>query len=84
MGKLTVICFHVRSSEGGSPHRFQLWTDHLALGNMIDYVLAHTGLWGLGNLVASTVGELDNTPPYLMDVQWDSVGPPMDGHQGIA
>jgi hypothetical protein len=31
-------------------------------------------LWGLTNLVASMVFELDDTPPCLMDVYWDSVG----------
>jgi hypothetical protein len=31
-------------------------------------------LWGPANLVASTVTELDDTPPYLTGVQWDSVG----------
>jgi hypothetical protein len=28
---------------------------------------------GPANLVASTVTELDDTPPYFKDVQWDSV-----------
>jgi hypothetical protein len=41
--------------------------------NKIDYVLMHTGLWGPTILVASMVTELDDTPPYLMDVHWDSV-----------
>jgi hypothetical protein len=31
-------------------------------------------LSGPANLVASTVVELDDTLPYLTDVQWDSVG----------
>jgi hypothetical protein len=31
-------------------------------------------LWGPANLVASTVVELDDTPPYLMDDRRDSVG----------
>jgi hypothetical protein len=30
-------------------------------------------LWGPANLVALTVAELDDTPPYFTDVQWDSV-----------
>jgi hypothetical protein len=30
-------------------------------------------LTGPINLVASTVVELDDTPPYFTDVQWDSV-----------
>jgi hypothetical protein len=61
------------SAEGGSPCLCRLRTDHLTLVNKIDYVLTHMGLWGLTNLVASTVAELDDTPPYLMDVHWDSV-----------
>jgi hypothetical protein len=31
-------------------------------------------LWGPTNLVASTVAELDDTPPYLTDDIRDSVG----------
>jgi hypothetical protein len=31
-------------------------------------------LLGPTNLVASTVTELDDTPLYLTDVHWDSVG----------
>jgi hypothetical protein len=42
MGRVRVVCFHVQSSEGGSPRLCQLWTDHLAPVNKIDYVLAHT------------------------------------------
>jgi hypothetical protein len=30
-------------------------------------------LWGPTNLVTLTVVELDDTPPYFTDVQWDSV-----------
>jgi hypothetical protein len=74
MGRLAVVYFHVRNSEGGCPRLCQLRTNRLAPRNKIDYVLAHTGLWGLRNLVALTVAELDDTPPYLTDVQWDSVG----------
>jgi hypothetical protein len=69
-----VVCFHVRRSEGGSPRLCQLRIDPLAPGNKFDYVLAHTGLWGPANFVASTDFELDDTPPYLTNVHWDSVG----------
>jgi hypothetical protein len=31
-------------------------------------------LWGPINLVASMIAELDDTPLYLTDVHWDSVG----------
>jgi hypothetical protein len=79
------VCFHVRSSEGGSPR--MCWLRIASVrhwGININYVLAHTGLWGPTNLVALTVAELDDTPPYLTDVQWDSVGAPTDAHQGTA
>jgi hypothetical protein len=35
------VCFHVRSSEGGSPRLCQLRTDRLALVSKFNYVLAH-------------------------------------------
>jgi hypothetical protein len=41
-----VICFYIRSSEGGSPRLCRLRTDRLALVNKIDYVLAHTRFMG--------------------------------------
>jgi hypothetical protein len=41
-------------------------------------------LWSPTNLVASTVTELDDTPPYLIDVQWDSVGATHGCRWGIA
>jgi hypothetical protein len=31
------------------------------------------GFMGSINLVALTIAELDDTPAYFMDVQWDSV-----------
>jgi hypothetical protein len=74
MGRVRVVYFHVRSFEGGSPNQCRLRADRLASGNKIDYVLTHTGLWGPTDLVALTVAELDDTPPYLTDVHWDSVG----------
>jgi hypothetical protein len=46
MGKVRVVCFQVQSSEGGRPHLCRLRTDHLALVNKIDNVLAHTGFIG--------------------------------------
>jgi hypothetical protein len=42
-GRLRVDCFHIRSSEGGSPCLCRLRTDCLAPVNKINYVLAHTG-----------------------------------------
>jgi hypothetical protein len=46
MGGLRVDCFHIRSSKGGSPCLCRLRTDHLALVNKIDYVLAQMGFVG--------------------------------------
>jgi hypothetical protein len=43
---LRVVCFHIRSSEGGSPRLCRLRTDRLAPLNKIDYVLAHMGFMG--------------------------------------
>jgi hypothetical protein len=74
MERVRVVCFHVQSSEGGSTHLCRWRIDCLASVNKIDYVLTHTWLWGPANLVASTVAELDDTPPYLTDVHYDSVG----------
>jgi hypothetical protein len=73
MGRLRVVCFHVRSSERSSPHLCQLRAECLAPVSKIDYVLTHMGLWGPANLGASTVAELDDTLPRLKDVHWDSV-----------
>jgi hypothetical protein len=50
MGRLRVDCFHIQSSEGGSPCLCRLRTDHLALVNKIDYVLAHMGFMGFHKL----------------------------------
>jgi hypothetical protein len=41
MGSVRVVCFHVQSSEGGSPHLCRLRTDRLTPMNKIDYVLTH-------------------------------------------
>jgi hypothetical protein len=46
MGRLRVDCFHIRSSEGGSPHLCRLRTDRLTPVNKIVYVPAHTGFMG--------------------------------------
>jgi hypothetical protein len=43
MGRVRVVSFHIRSSEGGSPRLCRLRTDHLAPQNKIGYVLVHTG-----------------------------------------
>jgi hypothetical protein len=41
-------------------------------------------LWGLANMVASTVAELDDTLPYLQGVQGIVYGPPTDARWGTA
>jgi hypothetical protein len=73
MGRVRVVCFHIRSTEGGSPCLCRLRTDRLAPVSKIDYVLTHTRLWGPTNLVALMVAELNDTLPCLTDVHWDSV-----------
>jgi hypothetical protein len=73
MGRMRVVCFHIQSSEGGSPGLCRFRTDRLTPVNKIDYVLMHMRFWGPANLVASTVTELNDTLPCFTDVQWDSV-----------
>jgi hypothetical protein len=46
MGRVRVIYFHIRSSEGGSPCLCRLRTNRLAPGKKIEYVLAHMGFIG--------------------------------------
>jgi hypothetical protein len=45
-GILRVVCFHIQSSEGGSPRLCRLRTDRLVPVNKIDYVLLHTEFIG--------------------------------------
>jgi hypothetical protein len=73
MGRVRVVCFHIRSSKGGIPHMCRLRADRLAPVSKVDYVMMHTGFMGPTNLVALTVAELDDTPLHLTDVHWDSV-----------
>jgi hypothetical protein len=47
---LRVVCFYIRSYEGGSPHLCQLRTDRLTPVNKIGYVLAHMGFMGSNKL----------------------------------
>jgi hypothetical protein len=46
MGRVRVICFHIQSSEGGSPCLSQLRTDRLASMSKFDYVLTHMRFMG--------------------------------------
>jgi hypothetical protein len=78
MGRMRVVCFHIQSSEGGSPGLCRFRTDRLAPVNKIDYVLMHMRFWGPANLVASTVTELNDTLPCFTDVQGIVFEPPID------
>jgi hypothetical protein len=47
MGRVRVACFHVQSSEDGSPRLCQLRTASVEpCGTTIYYVLVHTGFMG--------------------------------------
>jgi hypothetical protein len=47
MGRVRVVCFHIWSSEGGSPYLCKLRTALVEpWGTSIDYVLTHTGFMG--------------------------------------
>jgi hypothetical protein len=47
MRRVRVICFHIWSSEGGSPRLCQLRTTSVEpCGTSIDYVLMHTRFMG--------------------------------------
>jgi hypothetical protein len=44
MRRMRVVCFHIRSSEGGSPRLCRLRTASIGPpATSIDYVLMHTG-----------------------------------------
>jgi hypothetical protein len=79
MRRLRVICFHVQTSEGGSPRLCQLSTNRLAPVNKIELCTDAYGIYGdPTNIVPSTVAELDDTPLYFTDdigIVW---GPPTD------
>jgi hypothetical protein len=74
MGRSGRGLLSIQSSEGGSPRLCRLRPCRLGLNEqaLIMYWRIQD-LWGPINLVASTVAELDDTPPYFIDVQWDSV-----------
>jgi hypothetical protein len=84
MRRLRVVCFYVRSSEGGSPRLCRLRTDRLAPLNKIKLCTDTHEIYGdPANIIASTVAELDDTPLYFMDdigIVW---GPPTDARWGI-
>jgi hypothetical protein len=50
MGRLRVVCFHIQSFEGGSPHLCRLRTDRLTPVNKFNYVLMHTRFMGFHKL----------------------------------
>jgi hypothetical protein len=47
MGRLRVVYFHIRSSEGGSPLLCRLRTDRLAPVNKIELCTDAYGLYGI-------------------------------------
>jgi hypothetical protein len=67
-----VVHFHVWSFKGGVPRLCRLRP--MAVGPELIMYWHIQDLWGPANLVALTVVELDDTPPYLTGVQCDSVG----------
>jgi hypothetical protein len=74
MGRRRVECFHVRSSEGGSPHLCRLRT--ASVGPEEQASIMYWGIhdiWGPANLVALMVTELDDTSPLIQDVHRDCV-----------
>jgi hypothetical protein len=74
MGRVRVVCFHVRSSKGGSPHLCQLRaTSFGPWGTSIDYVLAHTGFMGSCKLSSFDGHRVGRCLTSLTDVHWDSV-----------
>jgi hypothetical protein len=75
MGRVRVVCYDIRSSEGCSPHLCQL--RNVSVGSCCIKHWLCTGTYGtyVGpiNLVAFTVTELDDNLPRFMEVQWDTV-----------
>jgi hypothetical protein len=62
MGRMRVVYFHIRGSEGGSPRLCRLSTDRLAPVNKIELCTVAYGIYGdPTNVVVSTVTELDDT-----------------------
>jgi hypothetical protein len=66
--------------RGGSSRLCQLMVDHLAPVNKIELCTdaCMRDLWGLTNLVASTVAEFNDTPLYFTDDIGIMFRPPTD------
>jgi hypothetical protein len=63
MGRLKVVFFHIRSSEGGTFRLCRLRTDRLTLENKIELCTNAYRIYGdTANIVASTVTDLDDIP----------------------
>jgi hypothetical protein len=74
MGRLGRGLFSCLELRGGSPHLCGLRTDRLALLSKFELCTGAYGIFfGPVNLLASTVTELDDTPPCFTGVQKDSV-----------
>jgi hypothetical protein len=85
MGRVRVVYFHIRNSEGGSPHLCRLRTASVEpCGTSIDYVLAHTEFIGshkLSSFDGCWVGRHSTILHSGIGIVW---GPPTDAHWGIA
>jgi hypothetical protein len=77
MGRLRVVCFHIRSFEVGSPPFVSIEDRSSAPVNKIELCTNAYEIYGdPANLVASTVAELNDTPLYFMDDIRIVFGPP--------
>jgi hypothetical protein len=74
--RLRVVCFHIRSFEGGSPRLCRLRTASVGPCCNKHWVVYWRirDLWGPTNLVALTVAKLDDTPLYFI-MTLGTVGP---------
>jgi hypothetical protein len=79
-GRLRVVYFHIRSFEGGSHRLCRLKTTSVEPCCNKHWVVYCRiwDLWGPINLVALTIVELDDTPPYFTDDIGIVFGPPTD------
>jgi hypothetical protein len=71
-GRVKVFCFHIQSSEGGSPRLCRLRIDRAPV-NKIDYVLAHTGFMMSRKLSSFNGRWVGRHPAVLHGWHWDSV-----------
>jgi hypothetical protein len=84
MGMVRVVCFHIRSSGGGSTHLSRLRTDRLALVSKLNYVLTHMRFTGSHKLSTFDGHRVGWYPTILTECTWDTMWPPTDACRGIA